>query len=155
MKSSLVLISCFCLVPAFVRAGDAVAIGYNPEGVWAMVTYYASSTPNGGKDYKNSSQAREAALLDLGRRLGKTLGKADVISASDKTGFVAVARGQTAAGKDITVVGRGKSQEDAEKEALADLNQAGATAKQKIVYQYFSHGADSTGTRVPKVSARR
>jgi hypothetical protein len=147
--SLFVLIFCFCLAAASVRAGDAVAIGYNSEGVWAMVTYYASSTPKGGKDYKDSAQAREAALLDLRRRLGKTFGKADVISASDLTGYVAVARGATQAGKDITVVGRGKSQEDAEKKAFAELNQSGATAKQKIVYQYFSHGADSTETRIP------
>ena len=147
--SSIVLIFCFCLVPALLRAGDAVAIGYNSEGVWAMVTYYASSTPKGGKDYKDSAQARAAALLDLRRRLGKTLGKANVIAASDATGYVAVARGETEAGEDVTVVGRGKSQEDAGKKALADLKQRGATAKQKVVYQYFSHGADSTGPRVP------
>ena len=147
--TSLVMISCLCVGPAFVRAGDAVAVGYNSEGVWAMVTYYASSTTKGGKDYKDSAQARVAALRDLRRRLGDTLAKGDVIAASDLTGYVAVARGQTQLGKDVTVVGRGKSREIAEKKALADLNQIGATAKQKIVYQYFSHGADSTGTRLP------
>ena len=114
-----------------------------------MVTYYASSTAKGGKDYKDSAQARVAALRDLRRRLGNTLAKGDVIAASDLTGYVAVARGETQSGKDITVVGRAKSREDAEKKALADLNQAGATAKQKIVYHYFSHGADSTRTRLP------
>jgi hypothetical protein len=114
-----------------------------------MVTYYASSTAKGGKDYKDSAQAREAALGDLRRRLGKTLAKGDVISASDLTGYVAVARGATQPGKDITVVGRGKSREEAGKKALADLSQRGATAKQKVLYQYFSHGADAKETRLP------
>jgi len=125
------------------HAGDAVAVGYNSEGVWTMVTYYGSSTPKGGKDYKDSTQAREAALRDLRRRGGHEMAKASVIAESDLTGFVAVARGETQSGKDITVVGRGKSQEEAEKKALAGLNAEGATAKQKIVYRYFSHGADS------------
>ena len=144
--TSIVLVACFWVLPASLRAGDAVAIGYNSEGVWAMVTYYASSTPKGGTDYKDAAEAREAALRDLRGRLGKTLAKADVIAASDLTGHVAVARGVTKSGKDITVVGRGKSREQSEKQALADLDKAGATTKQKIVYQYFSHGADSTGT---------
>lgn len=147
--TSLVLIFSFCVVPAFLRAGDAVAIGYNSEGVWAMVTYYASSTAKSGNDYKDSAQARVAALRDLRRRLGNTLAKGDVIAVSDLTGYVAVARGETQSGKDKTVVGRGKSREAAEKKAVADLNQIGATAKQKIIYQYFSHGADSAGTRLP------
>jgi hypothetical protein len=137
-----VLISCsFFSVPVY--AGDAVAIGYNSEGVWTMVTYYCSSTPKGGKDYKDSAQAREAALHDLRRREGENLAKTSVIAESDLTGYAAVARGETQTGKDVTVVGRGKSQEEAEKKARADLNRNGATAKQKIVYRYFSHGADS------------
>src|SRR5882762_4035960 len=36
-------------------AGDAVAIGYNIEGVWTGLTYYASSKPKGGKDYKTEN----------------------------------------------------------------------------------------------------
>ena len=37
----------------------------------------------------------------------------------------------------------GKSQAEADERALAQLKQADATAKQKIVYRYFSYGADS------------
>lgn len=143
-RASLLLTCCSCLAALSLHAGDAVAIGYNSEGVWIMVTYYGSSTPQGGKDYKDSTQAREAALRDLRRRAGHDMARASVLAESDLTGYVAVARGETQSGKDITVVGRGKSQEEAEKKALADLNRDGATAKQKIVYRYFSHGADST-----------
>src|ERR1700737_5217047 len=50
-------------------AGDAVAIGYNAEGVWTAVTYYASSTPKGGgKDYKTEKEAQELALRDVRKR---------------------------------------------------------------------------------------
>lgn len=136
------LISC-CLFGLPVYAGDAVAIGYNSEGVWIMVTYYCSSTPQGGKDYKDSTQAREAVLRDLRRRAGHEMAKANVIAQSDVTGYAAVARGETQSGKDVTAVGRGKSPDEAERKALADLNRVVATAKQKIVYRYFSHGADS------------
>jgi hypothetical protein len=131
----------FATLPA--RAGDAVAIGYNSEGVWTTVTYYSSSTPKGGKDYKDEAQAREAVVRDLRRREGEKLARTEILASSDATGFVAVARGETTTGKDLTVVARGKSQTEAEARALADLNRQGATAKQKVVYRYFSHGVDS------------
>jgi hypothetical protein len=82
-------------------------------------------------------------LRDLRKRAGDGLARADVLADSDLTGFVAVARGKTESGKDVTVVGYGKAQEEADKKALADLHRAGAAAKQKIVYRYFSYGADS------------
>ena len=124
-----------------VSAGDAVAIGYNTEGVWTTVTYYCSSTPKGGRDYKDEAQAREAVVRDLRRRDGDKLARTEILASSDSTGFVAVARGETAAGKDLTVVARGKSQAEAETKALADLNRQSATAKQKMVYRYFSRGS--------------
>jgi hypothetical protein len=108
-----------------------------------MVTYYSSSTPKGGRDYKDEAGAREAASLDVRRRAGEGLAKVDVIAVSDLTGFVAVARGENKSGNDVTAVGRGKSQAEAEKKALADLDRNNATAKQKIVYRFFSYGADS------------
>ena len=126
-----------------VNAGDAVAIGYNSEGVWTMVTYYRSSTPSNGKDYKNEAQAREAVVRDLHRRGAANLARTEVIASSDATRYVAVARGETRVGTDRTVVGSGKSEVEAEEKALADLNRGGATARQKIIYRYFSHGADS------------
>jgi hypothetical protein len=124
------------------HAGDAVVIGYNQQGVWTMVTYYASATPKGGRDYKDAAEARKTALRDLRRHDRDNIAKTDVLSDSDATGYVAVARGKTEAGKDVTVVGRAKSQADADKNGLADLKKAGATADQKIVYRYFSYGAD-------------
>ena len=140
---SLFLTGCFCVVGLSLRAGDAVAVGYNSAGVWTMVTYYSSSTAKGGADYKNSSKAREAALRDLRRRAGESLAKSDVIAGSDLTTYAVVARAETRAGKDVIVVGYGKSGAEAEKKATDDLKRKEATAKQKIVYRYFSHGADS------------
>src|SRR5437762_10444025 len=124
-------------------AGDAVAVGYNRDGVWTAVTYYSSSTPKGGKDYKTETEASEIALRDVRKRSEHEIASAQIIASSDATGFVAVARGKDKSGKDVNVVGRGETQSDADKEALAQLLTAGAGAEQKIVYRYFSHGADS------------
>jgi hypothetical protein len=124
-------------------AGDAVAIGYNKESVWTGVTYYASSKPKGGKDYKTENGAREEAMRDLRKRSSYAASTVKILSSSDSTGFVAVARAKDKSGKDINVVGRGKSQADADEQAIAQLNQAGASTEQKIVYRYFSYGADS------------
>jgi hypothetical protein len=124
-------------------AGDAVAVGYNSDGVWTAVTYYSSSRPKGGKDYKTDKEAQEAALRDVRKRSEHEVASAKIIASSDSTGFAAVARGQTKSGQDVDVVGRGKTQSRADQEAFAQLSAAGASAKQKIVYRYFSHGADS------------
>ena len=142
-KTALIVGCSLCCASLFARAGDAVAIGYNSKNVWMMVTYYSSSSPKGGRDYKDEAGAREAVSQDVRRRAGEGLTKVDVIAASDTTGYAAVARGETQSGNDVTVVSRGKSQTEAEKKALSDLNRGGATAKQKIVYRYFSYGADS------------
>ena len=132
------------LAPASrVSAGDAVAIGYNADGVWTDVTYFRSATPKGGKDYRTSARAREFALRDVRRRSESSVAKASILSSSDSTGFVSVARGQDKSGKDVNVVGRAKSQAEADRKAFDVLNQTGAGAKQKIVYRYFSYGADS------------
>jgi hypothetical protein len=124
-------------------AGDAVAIGYNSEGVWTAVTYYNSSTPPGGTDYKTEAQAREEAMRDLRARAGENLASSKIIAASDSTGYAAVARGKNREGKDENVVGYGKSQREADQNAFAQLKQVDAARKQKIVYRYFSHGSDS------------
>jgi hypothetical protein len=136
-----------CLFGLTSQAGDAVAVGYTADGTWTAIMYYCSSTPKGGADYKNAADAREAALRDLRRRVGENMVRSTIIADSDRTGHVAVARGKTKAGKDEIVVGRGKSQAEADKKALADLEQRGATAGQKIAYRYFSHGDDSAAGR--------
>jgi len=123
-------------------AGDAVAIGYNTEGIWTSVTYYSSGSAKGGRDYKNEKEAREAALRDLRRRGDHQNARTEILSSSDSTGFVAVARGVNASGKDENVAGRGKTQQEADEQAMAELKQREATKSQKIVYRYFSHGAD-------------
>ena len=128
---------------SWLRAGDAVAIGYNANGIWTDVTYYRSATRKGGKDYRTSDEAREFALRDVRRRSQSEIATTHILSASDSSGFVAVARGQDQSGKDFHAVGRGKSQIEADKKALSELNEARAGAEQKIVYRYFSHGSDS------------
>ena len=128
-------------------AGDAVAIGYNKEGVWTGVTYYASSKPKGDKDYKTENGAREEAMRDLRKRSSYAASTVKIVSSSDSTGFVAVARGKDKSGKDINVVGRGKSQAEADKNALELLNRAGVNGEQNIVYRYFSYGSDSSPSR--------
>ena len=123
-------------------AGDAVVSGYNAGGVWTAITYFCSSTPKGGADYKDMNGAREAALRDLKRRAGEQMVRSSVLSESDRTGYVAVARGKKDNDSDVNVVGRGESQHQADQAALAQLNRAGASVKQKIVYRYFSYGGD-------------
>jgi len=138
----LIILSTLCFASRLM-AGDAVAIGYNAEGVWTAITYYASSTPKGGKDYKIEREARDEALRDLRRRGDHQNARGEILSSSDSTGFVAVARGANAPGKDVNVVGRGKSQAEADENAMAELKKAGAEKNQKIVNRYFSNGSDS------------
>jgi hypothetical protein len=126
-----------------VQAGDAVAIGYNSDGVWTSVTYYSSSTPKSGRDYKTEKEARDEALRDLHARGGENLARAMILSSSDVTVFAAVARGTDKLGKEVNLVGRGKSQAEADANSLEELKKVGASAKHNIVYRYFSYGADS------------
>jgi hypothetical protein len=132
---------CLLLLPCAL-GGDAVAIGYNAEGVWTSVTYFCSGKPKGSPRYKNEVDAREEALRDLRKRDGGNLTRAEILSSSDTTGFVAVGRGTDKSRKDQNVVGRWKTQAEADQNASAQLHQGGATKNQKIVYRYFSHGGD-------------
>jgi hypothetical protein len=83
------------------------------------------------------------ALRDLRKRSEHQIATTSILASSDSTGFVAVARGKDKSGKDVNIVGRGETQNQADKEAFTQLNEAGAGAKQKIVYRYFSHGGAS------------
>ena len=138
--SALILLSIFGAARAI--AGDAVAIGYNAQGVWTSVTYYSSGKPKGSSDYKTEAEAREEALRDLKKRGGDQTARSEIISSSDATGFVAVARGTDKSKKDHNVVGRGQSQHEADANAIAELTKAGAIKSSKVVYRYHSHGAD-------------
>ncbi len=138
--------SLFCLVGYQVSAGDAIAIGYNCYGVWTAVTYNRSSTPKGGPHYHDATQARIFARRDLYVRASEDLAWTKIIGESNRTGYVAVARGRaTKVNKDITTIGRGKSQMEADGNALKKLDDTEGTTNEKIVYRYFSYGADSTG----------
>ena len=139
--TALLFVSALLASSSKLVAGDAVAIGYNENGIWTGVTYYCSSKPKGAKDYKTENGAREEAMRDLRRRSAYAATTVKILSSSDSTGFVALARGHDQAGRDFHGVGRGKSQMEADKKAFELLNQAGASAEEKIVYRYFSYGS--------------
>src|SRR5437588_209873 len=141
MECALIFLS-LCVTSRLI-AGDAVAIGYNAEGIWTGVTYYASSKPKGGKDYKTEKEAGEEAVRDLQKRSANKAVRVEILSSSDATGFVAVGRGKDKSGKESNVVGRGKSQAEADQDAFGKLSAAGANTKPKIVYRYFSYGGAS------------
>jgi len=147
--------SLFCFFARQVLAGDAVAIGYKYDGVWTAVTYNRSSTPKGGPHYHDAVQACTFAVRDLHVRANDYLVRAEIIGKSDRTGYVAVARGKAIAkNKDVTAVGRGTSQVEADQKALALLNANCVTENEQIVYRYFSYGADSGARQTTSRRAR-
>src|SRR5262245_49062087 len=108
----------FFIIAGSTFAGDAIAIGYNYDGVWSAVTYNRSSTPKGGLHYHDSTQACAFAVRDLWSRATDNLARAEIVGQSDKTGYVAVAQGKAIERiKDVTAVGRGKSQTEADNNA--------------------------------------
>jgi hypothetical protein len=142
--TGLALALLFCLVVHQVSAGDAIAIGYNYDGVWTAVTYNRSSTPKGGAHYREAAQACVFAVRDLRTRASEDLAWTKIIGKSDRTGYVTVARGMaTNADKVATAIGRGKSQAEADQKALEKLKNADATSDETIVYRYFTYGEDS------------
>ena len=139
-----VLVFAIGLMAPVVQAGDAIAMGFNYAGIWTAVTYNRSSTPRGGPHHHDSTQAGRFAVHDLYVRAPEDLVRTKIIGQSDLTGYVAIARGH--AGKrdtDVTAIGRGKSQADADRKALEKLSHADATQNEEIVFRYFSYGDDS------------
>ena len=147
-------ISCVIAGPTF--AGDAVAIGRDYEGAWTAVTYNRSSTPKGGPNYHNSAKACEFAVRDLWARASEYLVRTEIIGQSDRTGYVAIAQGKAVErNKDVTAVGRGRTQNEADANALKLLNAREATTEPAIVYRYFSYGDDSGRRLHVKRSSKR
>src|SRR3981081_1184559 len=139
----IILALLLCLIARQVSAGDAIAMGFNYDGVWTAITYFRSSTPKNGHHYWDAAKACIFAQRDLRIRASEYLARRNIIGQSDRAGYVAVARGSVAnANKDITAIGRGKSQTEADENALMKLNEREATENEKIVYRYFSYGAD-------------
>ena len=139
-----VLAGLFCVIACPTFAGDAVAIGYNYDGVWSAVTYNRSSTPKGGAHYHEATQACAFAVRDLWARAADNLVRTEIVGQSDRTGYVAVGQGKAVTrNKDVTAVGRGKSQNEADSNALKLLTEREATTEAAIVYRYFSYGTDS------------
>ena len=137
-------------------AGDAIAIGYDYEGAWTAVTYNRSSTPKGGPNYHDSAKACQFAVRDLWARASEYLVRTEIVGQSDQTGYVAVAQGKAVErNKDVTAVGRGKTQNEADVNALKLLAAREATTEPAIVYRYFSYGADSGRHSRIKRSAKR
>ncbi|HKS32077.1 MAG TPA: hypothetical protein VJR28_06685 [Chthoniobacterales bacterium] len=134
-----------CLIAVAASAGDAVAIGYNYDGAWTAVTYNRSSTPKGGPNYHDATKACQFAVRDLWARASEYLVRTEIVGQSDRTGYVAVAQGKAIErDKDVTAVGRGKSQNEADANALKLLTGREATTEPSIVYRYFSYGSDSS-----------
>jgi hypothetical protein len=155
MLRGIIFGSLFCLITHHASAGDAIAIGYKYDGVWTAVTYNRSSTPKGGPHYHDAVQACTFAVRDLHVRASDYLVRTEIVGQSDRTGYVAVARGKAIAkNKDVTAVGRGTSQAEADQKALELLNANGVTADAQIVYRYFSYGADSGARRTTSRHAR-
>jgi hypothetical protein len=133
-----------------------VAIGFNYDGAWTAVTYNRSSTPKGGANYHNSAKACQFAVRDLWARASEYLVRTEIIGQSDRTGYVAIGQGKAIErNKDVTAVGRGKSQNEADANALKLLSARGATTEAAIVYRYFSYGSDSVAHSHAKHSSRR
>ncbi len=144
-EALLTAIYCVVAYPAF--AGDAIAIGYNYDGAWTAVTYNRSSTPQGGAHYHDSITACKFATRDLWARATEYLARTEIIGQSDRTGYVAIAQGKAIErNKDVTAVGRGKSQNEADANAIKLLNAREATSEAAVVYRYFSYGCE-LGTR--------
>lgn len=145
-----------CVVARLTFAGDAIAIGYNYDGVWTSVTYNRSSTPKGGAHYHDATQACAFAVRDLWARASDDLVRAEIVGQSDRTGYVAIAQGKAIErNKDVTAVGRGKSQNEADANALKLLNAREATTEPAIVYRYFSYGEDSGSRSRAKRASKR
>jgi hypothetical protein len=142
--ATIALTSFLCLVVHQLVAGDAIAMAFNSDGVWTAVTYNRSSTPKGGPHYHKAAQACLFALRDLRVRAADDLAWTKIIGESDRTGYVTVARGYVPMEDTVvTAIGRGKSQEEADKKAMEKLSSIRAIVDQTIIYQYFSYGADS------------
>jgi hypothetical protein len=144
----------FFLVVSQAQAGDAVAMAYNSDGVWIALTYIRSITPKGGAHYHDSTEAAASARRDLHRRAGMYLFRTKVLGQSDRTCYVTVARGSSPKpNTSVTAIGRGKTQSEADQDAVQQLSHA-AAADQKIVYQYFSYGSDSNDPPHPNPKLR-
>lgn len=145
-----------CFLTRTAPAGDAVAIGYNSDGAWSSLTYNRSSTPKGGPHYHDSTQAGVFAERDLWHRASEYLARTEIIGQSDKTGYVAIAQGKSVTrNKDVTAVGRGKSQDEADRIAMKKLFDREATTEATIVYRYFSYGEDSGSHPAAKTKSSR
>jgi hypothetical protein len=146
MKTTAILaVSAVCLFIPQISAGDAVAIGFNKNGIWTAVTYSCSSKPRGNPEhYRNAAQACTAAEKDLHVRAKRGLVRVKIIDQSDRSGYVAVGRGRkTSMPHEVSVVGRGKSQVEADEQVMKLLRQSHASTDEQIIFRYFSYGADS------------
>lgn len=119
------------------QGGDAIAVTYDGNGNVTSAASEYSSTKAGGKDHMKAVAAADKTLTAVKSRLAFREG---VIHSSDLTGFFAFAIGTSELGRVTAKVGYGKTQEDADKNALKKLTDDGATNKQAIQFRYFSYG---------------
>ncbi|MEI6535407.1 MAG: hypothetical protein WCN98_08720 [Verrucomicrobiaceae bacterium] len=119
------------------HGGDAVAVTYDGNGNVTSADTEYSSTKSDGKDYMKGILAAEKALTAVKARLAYREG---VIHSSDLTGFFAFAIGTTEQGQVKGKVGYGKTQAEADENALKKLSSDEATKQQTIQVRYFSYG---------------
>jgi len=94
--------------------------------------------PKGSLHYHDATQACAFAVRDLHVRASEDLVRTEIVGRSDRTGYVAVGRGTTVARNTaVTAIGRGKSEEEADRNALQKLTDREATSEEVIVYRYF------------------
>lgn len=116
-----------------VVAGDAVY--WDTTAGTNSIHFYNSTTPEGGANYKNSSEA-SAAVLKLAKASGYE--KPAIVWDSDRAGYFCVAVGYVDSQILTIDVEPGTSQAEADRKALAGLAQIGATHNQKVLYRYHS-----------------
>ncbi len=125
------------MILPFSHAGDAIAVTYDGNGNVTSAASEYSSTKADGKDHMKAAVAADKVLTAAKARLAFREG---VIHSSDLTGYFAFAIGAPENGPVTAKVGYGKTQEDADKNALKKLTDDGATKKQAIQFRYFSYG---------------
>ena len=110
-----------------------------PAGAEASITLL-------GPDRRPLPAADPAAPLawldEFQLRAGEGIVRTEILASSDRTAYAAYARGKRAR-DDVHAVGYGASKQEAERSVFDELSRRGGTRGQKVIYSYFSHGADS------------
>ncbi len=97
---------------------------------------YFSSTPKGGKDYL-SAQAAADRVRRIGLAQGSTV---EIIDESHRTGYFCVAEAFTQLRTPIFRVGYGRTQVEADHQAIRQVDYAAGARQYYILKRFFSYG---------------